>query len=205
VGILSTSGSFTRYAIVEEMTGTLTSEIPDRLAKFSFRDIDGTADERSYGWVCLEDWLDSHWRAAPPDKAHYMAFTLRLDTRRISPAVMKKHLILAVKAEKQAMKDEGKGFLSKDRKQEIKDQVRLKLMTKTLPVPAVFDVVWNLRDNRVLLATTNSKVRLLFEEFFTLSFGVNLEPLTPYFLARRLVDQSKYAIIDDLEPSAFTA
>ena len=205
MGILSTSGSFTRYAIVEEMTGTLTSEIPDRLAKFSFRDIDGTADERSYGWVCLEDWLDSHWRAAPPDKAHYMAFTLRLDTRRISPAVMKKHLILAVKAEKQAMKDEGKGFLSKDRKQEIKDQVRLKLMTKTLPVPAVFDVVWNLRDNRVLLATTNSKVRLLFEEFFTLSFGVNLEPLTPYFLARRLVDQSKYAIIDDLEPSAFTA
>lgn len=205
MGILSTSGSFTRYAIVEEMTGALTSEIPDRLAKFSFRDIDGTADERSYGWVCLEDWLDSHWRAAPPDKAHYMAFTLRLDTRRISPAVMKKHIILAVKAEKQAMKDEGKGFLSKDRKQEIKDQVRLKLMTKTLPIPAVFDVVWNLRANRVLLATTNSKVRLLFEEFFTLSFGVNLEPLTPYFLARRLVDQSKYALIDDLEPSAFTA
>lgn len=205
MGILSTSGSFTRYAIVEEITGTLTSEIPDRLAKFSFRDIDATADERSYGWVCLEDWLDSHWRAAPPDKAHYMAFTLRLDTRRISPAVFKKYLTLAIKAEKQALKDEGKGFLSKDRKQEIKDQVRLKLMTKSLPVPAVFDVVWNLRDNRVLLNTTNSKVRLLFEEFFTLCFGVNLEPLTPYFLARRMVDASKHAIIDDLEPSAFTA
>ncbi len=205
MGILSTSGSFTRYAIVEEMTGQLTSEIPDRLAKFSFRDIDGTADERSYGWVCLEDWLDSHWRAAPPDKAHYMTFTLRLDTRRISPAVFKKYLTLAIKAEKQAMKDEGKGFLSKDRKQEIKDQVKLKLMAKSLPVPAVFDVVWNLRNNRVLLATTNSKVRLLFEEFFTLCFGLNLEPLTPYFLARRLVDASKHAMIDDLEPSAFTA
>ena len=46
---------------------------------------------------------------------------------------------------------------------------------------------------------------MLFEEFFTLSFGVNLEPLTPYFLARRLVDASKHAVIDDLEPSAFTA
>jgi len=203
VGILSASGSFTRYAIVEEVTGQIVSELPERLVKFAFRDIDDTADERSFGWVCLDDWLDARFRAAPPEKAHYLGFSLRLDTRRISPAVLKKHLILALKAEKEALRDQGKNFLTKERKNEIKDQVRLKLMARALPIPAVTDVVWNLRSNRVLLASTNSKLRNLFEDHFTMSFGLNLEPLTPYFLARRLVDKAQWTKLDDLEPSPF--
>jgi hypothetical protein len=205
VGILSASGSFTRYAVVEELTGQLASELPERLARHSFRDIDDTADERSFGWVCLEDWLDSFWRAAPPEKAHYMAFTLRLDTRRVPPAVFKKHFLLAVKAEKEAMKESGKTFITKDRKQELKDQVMLKLRTRFLPIPAVFDAVWNLRSNRIWLATTNAKIRVLFEEHFTMSFGLTLEAMTPYFLARRTVDKSRHALLDDLEPSPFAA
>ncbi len=205
VGILATSGSFTRYAVTEELTGQLASELPERLARHSFRDIDDTADERSFGWVCLEDWLDSFWRAAPPEKAHYMAFSLRLDTRRVPPAVFKKHFQLAIKAEKEAMKESGKAFITKDRKQELKDQVMLKLRSRSLPIPAVFDAVWNLRANQVYLATTNSKVRNLFEDHFAASFGLTLEPLTPYFLARRIVDASRHSLLDELEPSPFAA
>ena len=205
MGILAASGSFTRYAVVEELTGQLAAELHERLARHSFRDIDDTADERSFGWVCLDDWLDSFWRAAPPEKAHYLAFSLRLDTRRVPPAVFKKHFLLAVKAEKEAMKETGKSFITKDRKSEIKDQVMLKLRTRFLPIPAVFDAVWNLRSNRVYLATTNSKVRVMFEEHFAMSFGLNLELLTPYFLALRTVDKSRHALLDDLEPSPFAA
>ena len=205
MGILATSGSFTRYAVAGELTGQLTSELPELLARHSFKDIDNTADERSFGWVCLDDWLDSFWHAAPPEKAHYLAFSLRLDTRRVPPAVFKKHFQLAIKAEKEAMKDSGKSFITKDRKQEIKDQVMLKLRARSLPIPAVFDAVWNLRANQVYLATTNSKVRNLFEDHFTVSFGLTLEPLTPYFLARRIVDESRHALLDELEPSPFAA
>lgn len=205
MGIVATSGSFTRYAVIEDITGQLAQELPERLAKFGFRDIDQTTDERSFGWVCLEDWLDSAWRAAPPEKAHYLAFSLRLDTRRVPPAVFKKHFQLAVKAEKEALKDVGKSFLTKDRKQELKDQTMLKLRARFLPIPAVFDAVWHLRANRVLLATTNAKVKNLFQDHFTASFGLNLEELTPYFLARRTVDASRHVLLDDLEPSPFAA
>jgi len=205
VGILATSGSFTRYGVIEDLTGQMASELGERLARFSFRDIDQTTDERSFGWVCLEDMLDSFWHAAPPDKAHYLAFSLRLDTRRVPPAVFKKHFLLAVKAEKEALKETGKTFLTKDRKQELKDQVMLKLRSRFLPIPAVFDAVWNLRSNRVILATTNSKVQSLFEDHFKSTFELNLEPLTPYFLARRIAAPSRHALLDDLEPSAFAA
>jgi DNA recombination-dependent growth factor C len=205
VGILAASGGFTRYALVEEVTGQLVQELPERLARFSFRDIDATTDERSFGWVCLEDWLDSAWRAAPPEKAHYLAFSLRLDTRRVPPAVFKKHFLLAVKAEKEAMKEAGKSFITKDRKQELKDQVMMKLRARFLPIPAVFDAVWNLRSNTVLLAAANSKVKALFEDHFTMSFGLTLEAQTPYFLARRLTDKSRQPMLDELEPSPFAA
>ena len=205
MGILATSGSFTCYAVAGELTGQIASELPERLARFSFRDIDQTTDERSFGWVCLEDWLDSFWHAAPPEKAHYLAFSLRLDTRRVPPAVFKKHFLLAVKAEKEALKESGKAFISKDRKQELKDQVMLKLRARFLPIPAVFDVVWNLRANRVYLATTNSKVRNLFEDHFAASFNLTLEHLTPYFLARHTMDASRHPLLDELEPSPFAA
>jgi hypothetical protein len=103
------------------------------------------------------------------------------------------------------MKESGKTFITKDRKQELKDQVMLKLRTRFLPIPAVFDAVWNLRSNMVWLATTNAKIRVLFEEHFTMSFGLTLETMTPYFLARRTVDKSRHALLDDLEPSPFAA
>lgn len=82
------------------------------------------------------------WRSAPPEKGAYLAFALRLDTRRIPPAVLKKYVTIALREEEGRIKEQGKKFIARDRKNELRDQVKLRLMGRFLPIPAVFDVAW---------------------------------------------------------------
>jgi len=187
VAILSASLGLTRYRVVEDIPDSLWREAPKRLKDNAFRDIDATTDERSFGWCNIDNMLDVDWAESPPEKGHYLCFALRLDTRRIPPAVFKKHCMIALAKELEQAKAEGKAFISKDRRREIREQVMLRLRARSLPVPAVFDAVWNMQTGRVLFASTNAKAKTLFEDQFATSFGLTLEPLTPFFLAASML------------------
>lgn len=203
VPILSASLGITRYRVVEEIPDSLWREVPKRLQDNAFRDIDATTDERSWGWCNLDNMLDMDWAESPPEKGHYMCFSLRLDTRRIPPAVFKKHCMIALAQELNQAKAEGKAFISKDRRREIKDQVMLRLRARSLPIPAVFDAIWNTQTGRVLLLTTNSKVKTMFEDHFNLSFGLELEALTPFAMAVDMLGEEVVSRLENLEPTNF--
>ena len=136
MGFCNASCSFTRFRIIDPIPSELWTQIPDKLRQFAFRDIDDLPEMQAYGWVCFEDMLDSEWRTAPPHKGAYLLFSLRLDTRRIPAAVIKKHLTLALKAEKEKMQEQGKKFNSRERKNELKQQVLIRLLQRFLPIPA---------------------------------------------------------------------
>lgn len=203
MSILSASLGLTRYRIIEDVPRDLLQEIPEKLKQFSFMDIDATADERSFGWTSIDDMLDTQWLQAPPEKGEFFAFSLRLDTRRVPPAVLKKHYTIAVNAEMARNKEQGKEFVSRDRKRELKEQTMLKLRARTWPIPAVFDVVWNPGQNRIYLSTTNSKVQALFEDHFSLTFDLKLEPLTPFFLAMDTLGEDAAGRLENLDPTIF--
>ncbi|MDD3312184.1 recombination-associated protein RdgC [Pseudodesulfovibrio sp.] len=203
MSILAASLGLTRYRIIEEVPSELLSQVPEKLRQSCFVDIDGTADERSFGWTNIDDMLDVNWTQSPPEKAAYFAFKLRLDTRRISPAVLKKHLTIEINKELARNKEQGKNFVSRDRKREIKEQVTLRLRARTLPVPAVFDVIWNPPANRVYLDTTNAKVRALLEDYFALTFDLHLEPLTPFFAAMDALGEEAAPRLESLDPTIF--
>lgn len=204
MGFMAASVGLTRYRIVEEdISSTLWHEIEDRLKRNAFRDIDASAEERSFGWVSFDNMLDPDFALCPPEKGPYLTFTLRLDTRRIPPAVMKKHVTMALNQAMQSMREQGKKFLTKDQKTEIRDQVALRLRARTLPIPACFDVVWDTTRQQVWIASTQPKLTDLFEELFTHTFGLHLEPLTPYFQALNILGAARQAELDDLEPTLF--
>ncbi len=201
---MSASAGMTRYRIVEDdIPSSLWHEIEDRLKRNAFRDIDGSAEERSFGWVSFDNMLDPEFALCPPEKGPYLTFTLRLDTRRIPPAVLKKHVAVAMNQAMQAMREQGKKFLAKEQKAEIRDQVELRLRARTLPIPACFDVIWDTNRQRVYIASTQSKLTELFEELFTHTFGLHLEPLTPYFLALDSIGVGRQAELDEFEPTVF--
>lgn len=203
MGFLNASSSFTRFRITDTVSSDIWASIPEKLKQFSFKDIDNTADEYSVGWVCFDDMLDPWWRTAPPEKGEYLTFSLRQDTRRIAAAVLKKHLQMALREEEARNKEQGKKFIARARKTELKEQVKLRLLARTLPVPAEFNVVWNTQTGEVYFASTQGAMIDKFMDHFTLSFDLHLEQLTPYTLALRALGEDAQEKLDALEATAF--
>ena len=202
--IYSASISFTRFRVIDPIPSELLTHIPEKLRQFAFRDIDDLPEMQAYGWVCFEDMLDTEWRTAPPQKGNYFTFSLRLDTRRIPPAIIKKQLSLALKAEKEKIQAQGKKFISRERKKDLKEQVLLRLRQRFLPVPAEFHVVWEPDRNEVWFASTQGKMIDLFMELFITSFGLHLEQIEPYSLAEGLLDDVEMGKLDRCEATQFT-
>ena len=204
MGFVNSSCSFTRFRVLDPVTDDQWQSIPDKLRQYAFQDIDELPEMQAHGWVCFEDMLDSTWRTAPPQKGAYLIFSLRLDTRRIPAGVIKKHLALALRDEKERMEAQGKKFISRERRKELKEQVLLRLRQRFLPVPAEFNVIWNTTANEVWFASTQKKMIDLFMEFFLQSFDLHLEQLTPYSLAERLLGDTVMPQINSITATRFT-
>lgn len=203
MGFANSSCSFTRFRIIDPVSPALLNEIPQRLIQFSFRDIEELPEMQGHGWVCYEDMLDSQWDAAPPFKGEFAIFSLRLDTRRIPAGVIKKHLALAIKDEKQKLANEGKKFVSRERKKELREEVLLKLRKHFLPVPAEFNVLWDLQSGEVWFASIQAKMIDLFQEYFLQTFDLHLEQLTPYNLALNLLGEDRASQLDSIKATRF--
>ena len=203
MSFLKSSTSFTRFRIVDDLPSELWAGIPDKLRQFAFQDIDDIPEERSFGWTNFDDMLDTAWKVSPPEKAEYLAFSLRLDTRRIPPAVRKKHTRLALLEEERRIREQGKKFIARERKKEIAEQVKLRLRSRFLPIPAEFQVVWNTASSKIYLATTQTKIIELFQDIFTRTFDLHIEQLLPYSLALSLLGEEVSGRLDGVEPTRF--
>jgi hypothetical protein len=204
MAFLRNSVSFTRYRLLDALPAALAAELPDKLRQFSFRDIDDLPEERSWGWVNFDDLLDAEWRVSPPRKGgEYIVFSLRLDTRRVPASVLKKHFALALREEEARLRAQGKNYVARERKKELREQALLFLKRRFLPIPAEFQVIWNMASGQIFIATLSSKVLELFEELFLRSFGLHLSRLDPSGLADALLPEEDLDRLDLLDPANF--
>ena len=197
------SSSFTRFRIIDDIPADLWASIPEKLRQYAFIDIDDIAEERAFGWTSFDDMLDTEWKLSPPEKGDFLTFSLRLDTRRIPPAVLRKHVRLALRDEEERIKALGKKFIGRERKKEIQEQVKLRLMGRFLPIPAEFQVVWNMQSGRVYFASTQTKMIEMFLDLFTRTFELRLEQLLPYSLALAMFGEEISAKLDDVQSTKF--
>lgn len=203
MGFINNSCSFTRFRIIDAVPDSLIADLPQRLIKYAFQDIEDLPEMQAFGWVSYEDMLDSHWETASPFKGEYVVFSLRLDTRRIPAGVIKKHLALAIRAEKERLAQHSQKFISRERKKELREQVLLALRQRFLPIPAEFNVIWNLQTHEVWFASIQGKMIDLFMEYFLNSFELHLEQLTPYNLASELLGEEEQEKLDKIQATDF--
>ncbi len=201
MGFLSPSSGIIRYKVLGEADSELWEKIPELLKKYRFQEIEDTTEELSFGWVCFDNMLDTKWESAPPYKGEYVCFSLRIDKRKISPAVFKKYYQMTLAEILSSGGDEK--YISRAKKQEIKENIRIKLLSKTFPVPSITDVVWNFSKNILYLSTTNKSTREIFLELFQKTFKLPLIPITPYELGKEMGSKLKIDIDKYKEPLIF--
>ena len=87
MGLLTGSASLTRFAVSGDLPSSPWDFIAEQISRHSFRDIDDTLDEYSVGWVSVANMFDSSFAYSSYAAGDYVALTLRVDERRVSPAV----------------------------------------------------------------------------------------------------------------------
>lgn len=197
MGFLSGSASFVRFSVEGELPENTLDYIAERIMAFSFRDIDDTYDEYSIGWVSVLNMFDTEFEYASYAAGDYITLSLRIDERKVSPAILKKFVMKEeerVKQEKQIPK------LGRSLKVEIKERVHTELLRKSIPVPTVYDLCWSLSDSMLYFFTTNKKAHGILEDFFNDSFGVMLRQQIPYVVGENLLDEEGVDTLARINP-----
>lgn len=197
MGVYANTVSITQYTITGDLPKSDQFQwFSEKLSARGFQSIENSAEESSEGWT-LVDHPDDAAFEAPSDfwRDNYVVFSLRRDQRKIPAALLKSH----------AGREEG-AFLAqhpnlrrapKKKREEIKEQVQLRLLVKSLPVPSSVDVVWDQKSGVLTLFSLGTKVLERFEEIFRKTFeGFGPVIIHPFARARMLVEGQ---LLDKLE------
>ena len=188
MGFISGSASFVRFSVEGDLPENVWDFIAERVAAFSFQDIDETYDEFSIGWVSVINMFDADFAYASYANGDYVTLTLRTDERKVSPAILKK---FCAKEEERIKKERQIPKIGKAMKTEIKERMRTELMRKAVPVPAVYDLCWNLAESTLLFFSTNKKAQAQLEDFFKETFGLTIMQQIPYLTAEHLIEEEE--------------
>lgn len=200
MGFISGSASFVRFGVEGELPDNSLEFIADRIASFSFRDIDDDIDEYSVGWVSVLNMFDSGFEYASFLNGDYIVLSLRIDERKVSPAILKKFI---QKEEERVKKEKQLPSLGRSVKVEIKERVKAELTRKAIPMPAVYDLCWNLSEQTVIFFTTNKKAHVVLEDFFNDCFGCLLVQQIPYVTAEHLLNADDSEQLAKISPEIF--
>lgn len=200
MGLLSGSASFTRFTVEGEVPENFWDFIAERVVEHSFQDIDDTIDEYSIGWVSVADMFDSEFAYSSYAAGDYVVLSLRMDERKVSPAVLKK---FTMKEEARIKQEKELRRLSRNVRLEIKERIRAELVRTSPPIPAVYDLCWNLSNNTLLFFSNSRKALALLEDLFKETFDLSLIMQIPWNNALQLTDQATAAKLGDLQPALF--
>jgi DNA recombination-dependent growth factor C len=200
MGFLKGTASFVKFSVDGQLPENSLDFIANRVVAYSFQDIDDTYDEYSIGWVSILNMFDSQFAFASYVAGDYITLTLRIDERKVSPAILKKFV---QKEEERVRREQQVPKLSRSTKVQIKERIRTELMRKAIPIPSTFELCWNLSHSTLLFFSTNQKVHAILEDFFKESFNLLIRQQIPYTIAEHLVDEEQAALLERLSPEIF--
>jgi DNA recombination-dependent growth factor C len=184
LGLLSGSSTIVRY--VAEAPPRLDRDALARaVSRRAFRelDLDGGDAPRSFGWVGIHDPLATELTATDLFFHQYLVLAFRYDRR----AVPAKLLWLERRRAEAALRaEQDRPRLGRTARKQIKAEVEARLLVRALPVPRLFDCVWNLDNGKLYFSGKLRAATEAFTQLFRETFGVAPMPLIPYLNAEHV-------------------
>jgi len=191
MGILNNTVSICQFQVLGVMPATdLATWVGEALAEDGFRSIEQTSEELSSGWVQLDDYQESGFEGLHTfQHDHYFAFSLRRDQRKLPTALVKPYFL---KAEQEWLTANPQfKRVPKQQREDLRDAVRGSLFAKSLPVPAIYDAVWDTRNDLLTFSSLGTIAVDLFVEQFKKSFdGLRLVPVHPMARAQQVINET---------------
>lgn len=185
MGLLNGSASFVRFSVTGDLPKSFWDFVSTRVAATSFKDIDDNMEEYSIGWVSVADMFDSSFAYSSYAAGDYVVLTMRVDERKVAPAVLKKFV---TKEEERIKREQQVQRLPRAARVEIKERIRSELIRKALPVPTTCDLCWNVTENTLVFFSTSKKLIALLEDLFRETFQLSLVLQIPWLLGQILID-----------------
>jgi len=199
MGLLEGAVRLTRYHLSDAPDLPQDGELAERLRTHAFVSIENAPQESSSGWVEILDPFSIRFEPQSFRFGDIVALALRTDSRRLAPAVLKRYLTMA----EADLKQRADPRLSRDQRRELKDRVRLDLLTRIPVATRVLEAVWFTNEGEIWLAGVGAKERELFEDLWRRTFGSGLVWQIPILLAARLrPDAAGAAALAGLKPAA---
>jgi len=184
VGVLSASTSIVRF-VARPPARLQRDAIAGAVSRRVFREPEldiGDVREAS-GWVGIHDPLATALGPADIFFQHYLVVAFRWDRRVVPPKLL---WLERRRLEEQRKAERGVERLSAPERREVRDEVVARLMARALPVPRLFDCIWNLETGHVYFSGKVRAAREAFTECFRQTFGVAPVPLIPYLAAEHV-------------------
>jgi DNA recombination-dependent growth factor C len=173
------------------------AELLSGLEQNQFRPFQDGLEEERMGWC---DWRNP--LITPPDgdwvsQDRFAVFALRIDSRRVPPALLKAHVDLRMQS---LLKEKDLAFIGKEARISLADEVKVDLLRKVLPTPKVVEVAWDLKGGVLWTTASSSKAQGALTTLFIKSFGSEIHPLAPLVLSGRLCPDLSVEALMSLDP-----
>jgi len=175
MGIVKDPLSFSRFRVKGDLPENFNNFFNEMIQRFSFQR--ALHDEKMKGWTSVDNPLDTGFEFANYAVGEYMVFSMRVDRKLIPPSLLKLRFL---EEEKKVKTETGKKFLSRDRKEDLKEKVRLELASIIPAVPSFFEACWSLRGKIVYFCSLSPAPVDDFRDLFKRSFKTELSPLLPW-------------------------
>lgn len=192
MGLITGSGSVTRFRVEGIFSESDLKELPERIPRYAFRPLEETSEvERSAGWVNILDMFDSAFNGMDYLKEPWLALSWRVDVRKVPKNAIIQH---AREAEEKIKAAEALDYLPKKRRQEIREAIRINLLKRAIPRSNAYDMIWNLGTGAVIFGATGNRLCDEFTEFFLKCFGLPLKAVFPYTIASQVLEKDGMAM-----------
>ncbi len=182
-----------RYRVEGDLPSVHDAAFVRRLADRAFSPPSET-EEKTHGWVTIDNCLDAKFDAAAVSRGPCAAFALRIDRRRVNGRILRAMLDLEMRGRRKDAAAEQEGAAGgvrkrprREERQELRRALAEDLMRKTPPSVDVHPVLLFPKKRLVLFLSLSRAANETFRALFSETFDATLSTLTPFHRAVELL------------------